>query len=229
MIIYIIIYYLVGDEHPWFSNRLTTISVLEGEDVMLTCRVENCGDCGIVWFRKEISVESYLSSNVERQERVVSRTLEDAVWTSTILIKNITLIDASSKYLCVILWRNLTFELSFNLRHLNIDTTKAPYIDKSLSYKLLGGCSDYCILHCPLIMMEGQSNNSVVEWTPNGDEWNVSWSANNSIIGEYSTIIHDEGAYTCRASNTLGSDAIEIFIDLLGKIQLCFLQLMLDS
>ena len=193
---------------------------------MLTCRVENCGDCGIVWFRKEISVQNELSTKVEHQ--VYSWLDSNVVWSSSILIKNITLFDASSKYLCVIFWRNLTLELSFNLTLLHTDSWKAPYIDKSFSYKLFYDCFDYCILRCPLIMMEGQSDDTVVEWTYNGNEWNVALSANNSI-DEYSAIIRDEGAYTCRASNNYGSDAIEIFIDIHGKFQLGFLQSTLYS
>ena len=185
---------------------------------MLTCRVENCGDCGIVWFSDEISMQNDLSTKVEHQEKGVYSL--NVVWSSSILIKSITRVDASSKYLCVIFWRNLTLELSFNLTLLYTDTWKAPYINKSLSYKLLYGCFDYCVLRCPLIMMEGQSDDTVVEWTYNGDEWNVSLSANNSI-DEYSTIIRDEGTYTCRASNNYGSDTIEIFIDIRSKFQFC--------
>ena len=192
---------------------------------MLTCRVENCGDCGIVWFRKEISVQNALSSQTtkyDHREHAVSArgSLEGIVWTSSMLIKNTTQIDVSSQHLCVVFWRNLTLELSFNLTLLYTDTWKAPYIDKSLSYIFFESCFEYCVLHCPLIMMEGQSDDSVVEWTYNGNEWNVSLSAN---IGEYSTTIRDVGAYICRASNNYGSDAIEIFIDIHGKFQLGFL------
>ena len=164
------------------------------------------------------------TTKYDHREHAVSDSYEDndIVWTSSMLIKNTTRIDVSSQHLCVVFWRNLTLELSFNLTLLYTDTWKAPYIDKSLNYKLLGPCFKYCVLHCQLIMMEGQSNDTVVEWTHNENEWNVSLSANNSTIDKYSTIFHD-GAYTCRASNHYGSDAIEIFIDIQGKLYLCLL------
>ena len=191
-------------------NQTTEFNVLQSGDVQLPCQVERCHDnCEVKW-RK--------GNRFFHQENMVT-SREGHTLTQSLTLTNVQPSD-EGVYWCVV--PQLEMPLNFTLTVIPHDL-RTPIINKSIenSYKEIH-YTHPLVLHCPVRSGENTTANPlVVSWVyPNihGEQQHSTGQELRIAGGQYVS-----GEYKCTAANNVGSDSLDIFVQVQGEYARAFI------